>query len=317
MKAIVTTGYGFVGVLEIQEVPKPQISEDEILVEVRAASINPLDVKIRDGRFKMMTGRTPPKVLGVDYAGVVVEVGKEVSTFQVGDEVFGMLDGFRTREGSYAEYIKAKPAGMSLKPKNLTFDEAASLPLVSLTAYQALVELGDLQGGEQVLINGATGGVGSAAVQIAKAFGAEVTAVCRSQNCYFAQELGASRVIDYTQEDPHRSERPYDVIFDTVGNLDFGRCKSILKEDGLYVSTDAPVSLLILSPLANLLRRKKMKILLSRPNGSMLKVIREMVEYGELKAHLFKRFIMDEIHDAHLLMEQGGFRGKLVLLTRV
>jgi len=313
MKAVVTKTYGFVGVLEIEETSIPQINEDEILVEVRAASINPLDVRIRDGEFKMMTGKKPPRILGVDYAGVVSAVGENVSIFQVGDEVFGMLDGFKTKEGSYAQYLKAKAEDMTFKPNNLSFEEAASLPLVALTAYQALVELGDIAKGEHILINGATGGVGSVAVQIAKALGCHVTATCSQQNLSFATALGADRVIDYAQEDVYSSPIPYDVIFDTVGNLDFGRCKTILNPEGLYVTTDAPVSLIILTPLANLLRRKKMKIVLSKPNGSMLSVIRDMIEEGEINAHIFKRFVMEEIHEAHLLMEKGGFRGKLVL----
>jgi NADPH:quinone reductase-like Zn-dependent oxidoreductase len=180
MKAIITEKYGDVDVLRQQEVDKPEAQENEILVKVHAFSINPVDWKIRRGDLKLLVGRKPPKILGGDYAGVVSEVGKQITNFQIGDEVFGLVNAFKG--GTYAEFVRVKKEEIAPKPQNLNFEEAASLPLVSLTAYQSLVDKGQLQPGHHVMINGCSGGVGLSALQIANALGGRVTGVCSTKN---------------------------------------------------------------------------------------------------------------------------------------
>lgn len=313
MKAIITKAYGSVDVLSVENVDSPTIQEDEILVQVKAASINPLDWRIRSGEMKIMTGKTPPRILGSDYAGVVSKIGKNIHKYKVGDEVFGLLDIVKVKEGTYAEYVKVKENDINIKPSNSSFEEAASLPLVSLTSYQAFVNIAKAKKGNKVLINGCSGGVGSAAVQIAKALGYKTTGICSTKNVDFAKSLGADHIIDYKKENVLNRHEKYDVIFDTVGNLKFSLSKNILESKGTYVTTAVTVPAMIFSPLANIFRSKKYKLVVVKPNTEDLTRIKQMVEDKELKGQVSKIFNLQEVKEAQLMSQNGGFYGKLVL----
>jgi len=313
MKAITTKEYGDVDVLQLENVATPTINEDEILVEVKAASINPLDWRIRTGEMKVMTGKTPPRILGSDYAGVVSEAGKNITNYKKGDEVFGLIDIVKVKEGAYAEFIKVTENDISKKPTNTSFEEAASLPMVAVTSYTALATIANAKKGSNVLINGCAGGVGSAAVQIAKSLGCKTTGVCSTKDIEFAKNLGADVVIDYKNENVLNRVEAYDIIFDTVGNLVFSQSKNILKSKGVYVTTAVTISAMLFSSLANLFRSKKFKLVMTKPDASILTIIKQMAEKGELKGQISKTFILDQIKETHQMSEKGGFNGKLVL----
>ncbi len=313
MKAVITSGYGGVDVLSIEEVEKPIINDGEILVKVQASSINPLDWKIRRGEMKMLTGKTPPRILGTDYAGVVSQVGKNISDFKKGDEVFGMFDGLKNQEGTYAEFVKVTKEEIYHKPSNCSFEESASLALVSLTAYKALVEIAHITKEQHILINGCSGGVGNVAVQIAKSLGCKVTGICSTDSVEFVKGLGVDEVIDYKKEDVLNKESRYDVIFDCVGNLTFFGSKQLLVPKGIYVTTDVKPSSMLLSPLINLFSSKKFKLVIVKPNTQHLNIIKTMAENSQIKAQIAKVFNLEEIREAHTMAENGGFRGKLIL----
>ena len=313
MKAIITNAYGSVDVLSLEDVEKPQVEDNEILVEIKAASVNPLDWRIRTGEMKIMTGKIPPRILGSDYSGIISEVGKNISSYKKGDEVFGMIDNIKIKDGTYAEYIIVTENDICLKPKNTSFEEAASLPLVTLTSYLALLNIGGIKKGSSVLINGCAGGVGSAAVQIAKALGCKTDGVCSTNNVDFAKQIGADTVIDYKIENVLEKSETYDVIFDTVGNLDFSKSKNILKTGGIYVTTAVTPLAMIFSPIANMFRNKKFKLVIVKPNSDSLDIIKKMIEDNEVKAIVSKIFNLDQVKEAHELSQKGGFTGKLVI----
>jgi NADPH:quinone reductase-like Zn-dependent oxidoreductase len=313
MKAVITKEYGSVNVLNIEEVDKPTIADDEILVEVKAASINPIDWRIRTGEMKIMTGKTPPRILGADYAGVVVEVGKNIIGYKNGDDVFGVINNVKVSDGSYAEFIKVKTNEINLKPKNCNYEEAASLPMVTLTSYLALSNIANVKPGSKVLVNGCTGGVGSAAVQIAQALGCKVTGICSGKNIDFAKGLGVDNVIDYKQEDVFEKTDYYDTIFDTVGNLAFSKSAKILNSGGMYVTTNVTISGMLLTPIANLFRSKKYKLVIAGPDSSILESVKQLVESDKVKSNVSKVFKLEEIKEAHELSEKGGFSGKLIV----
>jgi len=313
MKAIITKAYGSVDVLSVENVDMPTIQEDEILVQVKASSVNPLDWRIRTGEMKIMTGKTPPRILGSDYAGVVSKVGQNIKKYKIGDEVFGFIDIVKVKEGTYAEYVKVKENDINIKPKNSNFEETASLPLVSLTSYQALVNIAKAKKGNKVLVNGCSGGVGSAAVQIAKALGYETTGICSTKNVEFSKSLGADRVIDYKKENVLSKGEKYDIIFDIVGNLKFSSSKKILESKGTYVTTAVTLPAMIFSPLTNMFRTKKFKLVIVKPDAGNLEIVKQMVENGKLKGQVSKVFNLDEVKEAHQMSQNGGFSGKLVI----
>ena len=313
MKAIITNEYGSVDVLCVENVDLPAIQEDEILVQVKAASINPLDWRIRTGEMKIMTGKTPPRILGSDYAGIVNKVGKNIKKYKIGDEVFGMIDIVKAKEGTYAEFVKVKENDISIKPKNSSFEDSASLPLVCLTSYQAFVNVAKAKKGDNVLINGCTGGVGSAAMQIAKALGYDTTGICSTNNVDFAKKLGADNVIDYKKESVLGKNEKYDVIFDTVGNLKFSSSKKILNPKGNYVTTAVTLPAMILNPITNIFCSKKSKLVVVKPSSDNLREIKKLVENEDLKGLVSKIFDLEEIKEAHKTSQEGGFSGKLVV----
>jgi NADPH:quinone reductase-like Zn-dependent oxidoreductase len=313
MKAVITKKYGSIDVLNLESVDQPAINEDEILVEVRAASVNPLDWRIRTGEMKIMTGKTPPRILGSDYSGVVCETGKNITSYKKGDEVFGMIDIIKAKEGTYADFVKVKENDICIKPNNMSFEEAASIPLVSLTSYTALANIAKAKSGSRVLINGCAGGVGSAAVQIAKALGCETAGVCSTKNIEFAKKIGADNVIDYKKDNVLEKNDVYDTIFDTVGNLAFSKSKRILKSDGLNVTTAVTIPAMIFSPIVNVFRSKKFKLVIVKPDANILKTIKQMVEDEKIKAQIAKIFDLGQIRQAHTMSQNGGFSGKLVV----
>ncbi len=311
MKAVVANGYGTAEVLEYKEVEIPVIKEDEILVQVHASSVNPVDWKIRKGEMKWITGKKPPKILGGDYAGVVAETGKNITGYKKGDAVWGAVNSLKG--GAYAEFVKAKNNEIGLKPENLDFTEAASLPIAGLTAYQSLVYKGGLKAGDHIMINGCSGGVGLAGLQIAKAFGCRVTGVCSTRNVELAKKMGADEVIDYTKEDIIKYKGVYDIFFDTVGNISFSQAKIALKQKGSYITPIPSFKIMLLLPIINITGSKKIKIIFAKLNITDLNKLKEMAENGKLHPVIEKVYSLDQIREAHIRSESGRVAGKLVL----
>ncbi|NHZ84522.1 MAG: zinc-binding dehydrogenase [Planctomycetia bacterium] len=310
MKAVFYNKYGTANVLEIGDLEKPIINDDEILVQSHASSVNPVDWKIRNGSLKILTGKKFPKGLGGDIAGEVSELGGKVTGFEIGDEVYGKLSGLKSN--AYAEFVVAKPGDLFRKPVNLNFIQAATVPLAALTAYQALVTQGRLIQGSKVLINGCSGGVGHFGVQIAKALGADVTGVCSTKNIVLAKKLGADKIIDYTKENVIDNKEKYDIFFDAVANQSYRKIKSILNKNGIYVTT-LPAVGVILNIITGLFSSKKAKIINVKSNSRDLQMITEMIESDKIEPIIDKIYPLENVSDAHRYSETGRVIGKLAL----
>jgi NADPH:quinone reductase-like Zn-dependent oxidoreductase len=320
MRAVVRDRYGSPDVLTLDEVEKPELEDAGVLVRVRAASVNRGDWYGVTGRpwaaRPMMDGVRRPKSrqLGWDFAGTAEAVGKDVTDLQPGDEVFG------ARTGSFAEYVCAR-AAVALKPANLTFEEAAAIPTAGLTSLQGLRDHGQLQPGQRVLVNGASGGVGTFAVQIAKALGAEVTAVCSTGNVEQARSLGADDVIDYTCEDFTRSGRRYDLLFDNAGSKSWSACRRVLEPHATLVLVGAPKADPFLGPLRHVARKRiaslrgsqRLVFFIAKPNKPDLNVLRELVEADKVRPVVERRYELSDIADALRYMGEGHAKGKLVI----
>jgi NADPH:quinone reductase-like Zn-dependent oxidoreductase len=321
MKAAVRDTYGSpAAVVELREIDKPVPADDEVLVRVRAASLNLSDWYGVTGRpwvGRAMMGLRKPKDsrLGTDYAGTVEAVGKDVTQFRPGDEVFG------GRSGALAEYVAAKEdRGIVTKPANVTFEEAAAVPVAALTALQGLRDKGQLQPGQKVLINGASGGVGTFAVLIAKALGAEVTAVCSTRNVEIARSLGADHVVDYTQEDFARRGERYDLLVDIAGGRSWSDCKRVLEPRRTLVIVGGPRKAL-LGPLGGVIRlrlgalfgSRKVAFFIAKFNKEDMEALRELLEAGKLTPVIDARYELSEIADAFRYMGEGHPRGKVVV----
>ncbi len=324
MKAIVYTEYGSPDVLQVRDVKKPVPTDDQILVKVRAASVNPLDWHFLRGtpyiaRIGMM-GLRKPKVprLGVDVAGEVEAVGKNVTQFKPGDEVFGQ------KFGAFAEYVCVRAGrGIALKPANLTFEQAASVPVAAVTAIQGLRDHGKVQPGQKVLINGASGGVGTFAVQIAKMFGADVTGVCSTRNLDLVRSLGADHVIDYTKEDFTKGDGRYDVILDNVGNQPLSGFRRVLTPNGICVMIGGggpndgglfgpmarPIKALVLSPFMS----QKMGMFMADVTKGELTTLSDLIEAGKLTPVIDRTYALSQTADAIRYLEEGHARGKVVI----
>lgn len=311
MKAIITDGYGAADVLKYREIKQPMLKDDEILVQVQACSINPIDWKIRRGDLKLLTGRKPPNILGSDYAGIVLGVGNGITKYKTGDAVWGVVE--KLNRGTYAEFITVKEEEIGLKPKNLSFEEASSIPLVGLTAYQALVYKGRLNKGDHILVNGCSGGVGLAALQIAKAFGCKVTGVCSTTNLELVRKMGADEVIDYTKQSVIKGEGLYDIFFDVVANRSFSQIKNTLKPGGIYISTFPSFLSIVLSPLSNIFSTKKVKTFDCKASTKDLAKLKEIVEGEKLVPLIEKVYSINQVREAHTRSETGRVVGKLVL----
>jgi NADPH:quinone reductase-like Zn-dependent oxidoreductase len=318
MKAIVRTRYGSADVLQFAEVPTPTPADNEVLIKLGAASINPLDLFLMKGApwNRVIPGlRTPKhKVIGCDISGRVEAVGRNVTQFQPGDEVFGVT-GF---EGNgFAEYVCAIENKVARKPVNLSFEESAAVPIAASTAIQGLRDKGRIQPGRKVLIEGASGGVGTFAVQIAKAFGAEVTAVCSTRNVETARSIGADHVIDYTQEDFPRSGQRYDLILAANAHHSLLDYRRALNESGIYVAAGGGVvrilQALLLGPLLSLFGRKKMGFFLANINQKDLVCLKDLLEAGKVVPIIDRRYPLSDAAEALRYLAEGHARGKIVL----
>jgi NADPH:quinone reductase-like Zn-dependent oxidoreductase len=308
MKALVINQFGSAEQLQIQEVAMPLPANGEVLVRVHAAGINPVDFKIRNGSMKMISGKKFPRILGGDVAGVVEQAGNS-EDFRPGDKVFAMLS---IKGGAYAEFATIKENQLCHIPDGFTMTEAAATPLAALTALQAFQKSNGLKPGDKVLINGASGGVGSFAVQIAKAMGAVVTGVCSSANADFVKSLGADKVIDYTKENFTKTKEQYNTVFDAVAKSSFGRCKKIIVPGGKYVST-LPNNGLLITQAFNFMRRTKAHFIMAKPSGNDLLIIADFMKQGLIKPVVQQAFLLQDGAKAHRLIETERVRGKLVL----
>ncbi len=327
MKAIVIDKFGGAEVLQYRtDWPRPVPRANQVLLAVKAAGINPLDWKIRNGELAFFTGRKFPRILGNDAAGEIVEVGKAVTGFKPGDQVFCFLDaapqfsckGF-AQSGAYAQYAVTRADTLALIPACLSYEEAAAVPLAALTAYQALRDKGEIKPGHRVLINGASGGVGTMAVQIAVALGAEVTAICSDQNRSLVTGLGAACVLDYKNLDIRALRARYDIIYDVVASLSFSRCKHLLVEEGVFISNIANPRAMAATWLSPLLKRAGMhkanRFAWVKPVAKDLCEIAALIERGGLLPVVDRIYSMEAVREAHEYGETGRVRGKSVLRT--
>ena len=319
MQAMIRDRYCAPEGLELREIENPELVDDGVLVRVRASSVNKGDWYGLTGTplfARTQLGLLKPKspVLGTDFAGVVEAVGKEVAGFAPGDEVFG------GRSGAFAEYVCVRN-GIAHKPHALSFEEAAAVPVAALTALQGLRDKGGLRPGQSVLVNGASGGVGTFAVQIAKALGAEVTAVCSTRNVDLVRALGADEVVDYTRDDFTRSGRRHDLLLDVAGSRPWAHCKRVLKPDGTLVAVGAPTGSRLLGPLGHIVRLRLASLLGSRKvvffiatfNRADLATLRDLLESGRVKPVVERRYELREAADALRAMGRGHVQGKLVI----
>ena len=321
MNAMVYHQYGSPDVLKLEEVEKPTPEDDEVLVKVHAASVNAADWALLTGKpllVRLMdNGLLKPKfkILGADIAGRVQAVGKDVQEFHSGDEVFGDIS--ERGWGGFAEYVCAGEDALVLKPANMTFEEAASVPLAAVTALQGIRDKGEIQSGQKVLINGASGGVGTFAVQIAKSFGAEVTAVCRTGNLDMARSMGAAQVIDYTQEDFTQNGQSYDLIIAANGFHSISDYTRALNPTGIYVVTGGSLTqifqAMLLGPWMLRTGGKKMSGLAAKPNKKDLAFIKELLEAGKVKPVIDRRYKLSELAEALRYLGEGHARGKVVI----
>lgn len=310
MKAAVLEHYGAPEEFVIKDLPLPEIEEGEILIQNKASSVNPVDTLVRQGKTKVLTGLIGDQLIGADFAGVVTE--SKSRRFRQGDEVFGLNNA--VKGGSYAEVIVAEENATALKPSNLSFIEAASLPLVGLTAWQGLVTDGKIQQGDHVLILGCTGGVGTAAVQIAKTFNATITGTCSTDHVAFAKELGVDRVIDYKNQDIPRNEQ-FDLIFDASGNFTISDLKDNLTDDAMFVSTRGGTNDLkgMAEAAIDVVFQKRMKIVKLKANATDLDKLCELAESGKLKPYVTQVFSLTDIAKAHQALEAGDTTGKIAI----
>jgi len=318
MKAIVYTKYGSPDVLQLKDVEKPTPKDNEVLIKIHAASANPLDWhRMRGAPFlvRLDEGLRKPRNprLGADIAGRVEAVGNNVTQFQPGDEVFGVC------AGGFAEYASVPESKLALKPANSSFEEAAAAPVAAFTALQGLRDKGQIQPGQKVLVNGASGGVGTFAVQIAKSFGTEVTGVCSTRNLDMVRSIGADHVIDYTQDDFTKNGQSYDLIYDAVGNRSVSDYKRALRLQGTCVivgfsTLSRLLEHMFLGPLMSMTGNKKIGLMgVAKPNQKDLVFVKELLEAGKVVPVIDRRYPLSETAEAIRYLEEGHARGKVVI----
>lgn len=334
MKALTLERYGDAGAVQVGEVPDPRVGDDDVLVQIHAASVNPLDLKTRDGDFKAILPYRVPFVLGNDVAGVVVGVGAGVTRFAVGDEVYARPD--KNRIGTFAELIAIRQDDLATKPTTLTMEEAASIPLVGLTSWQALVERANLQPGQRVLIHAGSGGVGTIAIQLAKQLGASVATTTGTQNIDLVKDLGADVVIDYKKQAFETVLHDYDVALDTLGGGTLEKSMQVLRPGGKLISIAGPpdpafAKELGANPLLSLAmaalsfrtrqrarrRRVTYSFLFMRASGSQLADLTSLIEDGKIRPVVDRVFAFESTRDALAYVEEGRARaGKVVVTMR-
>jgi NADPH:quinone reductase-like Zn-dependent oxidoreductase len=310
MKAAMLPHYGAPEEFQIKELKTPQIKDGQLLILNKASSVNPVDVLIRQGKLELITGIIGDQLIGCDFSGVIIESKSEF--FKAGDEVYGMnpvVEG-----GAYAENIIADENSAAIKPQNLSFRESGVLPMVSLTAWQALVDKGNLEQNDKVLILGCTGGVGISAVQIAKSFSATVTGTCSTENVEFAKALGIDHVIDYKTEQIDPAEK-FDLIFDASGNYTISDMQENLTDDAFFVSTRAGMNDIksVFTGVTDLAFKEKMKMTYVKPDRAVLTILSGLAEKGQLKPYIAKTFSLSEIAQGHQFAENGGSTGKIAI----
>lgn len=309
MKAAIINQYGNANELHVAEVPKPEYDTHDVLIRVHAVGINPYESKIRQGELKLMLSNDFPKILGGECAGVVEAVGLMVTDLQPGDRVVASLG---LTGGAYAEYTVAKDENVAKLPDDIDFVKAASMPIGAGTALQALRDKGHLRPNDRVLINGATGGVGTFAVQIAKILGGHVTAVCSANGEDLVRQLGADRVIDYTKTDFTQGTEQYELIFDAVGKSSFDACKNVLTEKGVYVTT-LPSAKGVLEQVVTIFTNQKAEVILFTFTREDMDWLLKQVTEGRLQAIIQQTYRLDQMAEAHATSEAGHVQGKLVL----
>ena len=322
MKAVAYDRYGSPDVLEVREIARPVVTDDGVLVRIHAASVNPVDWHAMTGTpylVRLSAGLRSPKseVLGVDFAGTVEEVGSNVAQFQPGDEVFG------ARNGSFAEYVCVREERAVVhKPAGVTFEQAAAVPVAAISALQGLRDKGQIQPGQRVLINGASGGVGTFAVQLAKWFGAEVTGVCSTRNVDTVRSIGADHVIDYTEEDFTRSGHRYDLMLDIAGSRSWSDCKRVLAEKANLVVVGGPKGNRWIGPLSQALKlrlgavgnsRRVVAPFLAKINKADLLVLQELLENGTVTPVIDRQYKLSQAPEALGYLGEGHARGKVVV----
>jgi NADPH:quinone reductase-like Zn-dependent oxidoreductase len=319
MKAIAHFRYGRPSRLELREVERPELQADEVLVRVRASSVNPADwygiTGFLPARFGNGWRRPKDPGVGGDVAGVVEAVGSNVEELRTGDEVFG------TTGSSWAEYTTARPERLALKPAGISFEEAAAVPVAGTTALQALRDHGHVRAGQKVLVNGAAGGVGTFAVQLAKAFGADVTAVCSTAKVDLVRSLGADRVVDYTQQDFTRLDGRYDLMLDIAGSRSFLACRRVLAPEATVVLIGGPITYRGLGPLPHIAatilkskgRSQELKFFVAKINTDDLTFLAELLEAGRIKSVIERAYPLLQAPDALAHLGEGHAKAKLVL----
>jgi NADPH:quinone reductase-like Zn-dependent oxidoreductase len=315
MKAVIYEKYGSPEVLELREIDRPSVADDEVLVKNHAASIQQTDIRFRTGTpfmARVLGGLFKPKnqILGCDYSGTVEAIGKNVDEYKVGDEVYGQLE---RRTGTHAEYIRVSMNEVSPKPKNLTFVEAASVGVAGTMALQCLRDHGEIRQGQKVLINGASGGIGTFAVQIAKSYSTEVTGVCSTTNLEMVKSIGADHVIDYTKEDFTERVDEYDIIFDAVRKNTFANCKNALTSKGIYVTTEFGPGIMLQMRMNSNPDGKRMVGMLMNVDQADLVILTELIEAGKIRPIIDRTYPLEEIADAHRYVEKGHAKGKVII----
>jgi len=328
MKAIVYTEYGSPDVLQLKEVEKPAPKDNEILIRIFATPVNFGDTLARNfkeisprkfnmpfifwlpARMEFGFSRPRKNILGNEFAGEIETTGKDVTLFKKGDQVFGYRG---SNMGAYAEYLCMPEKGLvAIKPSNMSYEEAATVPYGALTALNLLRKV-NIQSGQKVLINGASGGIGSVAVQLAKYYGAEVTGVCGTPRLEFVKSLGADKVIDYTKEDFTKSGETYDLIFDILGKSSFSRCKNLLKQSGRYLLASFKMKQVFQMLWTSITGGRKVICAMSFESPEDLLFIKELVEAGKIKSVIDKRFPLEQTAEAHKYIETGNKKGNVVI----
>jgi NADPH:quinone reductase-like Zn-dependent oxidoreductase len=326
VKAIIHTEYGPPDELQLKEVDKPVPKDDEVLIKIHATTVTSSDCNVRNLTFAPRWSRLPMRLfvfgafkprmnrLGIDLAGEIEAVGKDVKRFKMGDQVFGRPD---PALGAHAEYICIPEDGvLTIKPANTTWEEAASVPLAGNTALYFIRDLGNIQAGQKVLINGASGGIGTFAVQLAKHYGAEVTGVCSTTNVEMVKSLGADKVIDYTMEDFAKSGETYDVIFDVVGKISFSHCRNSLKEKGIYLTTLPTMAIFLQTVWASMVGGKKVKFGDALGKVENLIFLRELIEAGKIKPVIDRSYPLEQTAEAFRYVEKGHKKGNVVITVK-